>query len=101
MLNELTIAEAARRVRAKEISARALTQACIDRVKQVDGKVKAFLSYNEADALAQADAIVREGRADIVLLARQMLRDPYFALHAGAELGSDVRWPDQYLRAKN
>lgn len=61
MLNELTIAEAARRVRAKEISARALTQACIDRVKQVDGKVKAFLSYDEADALAQADAIDRNG----------------------------------------
>ncbi len=49
----------------------------------------------------QADAIVREGRADIVLLARQMLRDPYFALHAGRELGADVHWPDQYLRAKN
>ena len=50
---------------------------------------------------AQADAIVRQGRADIVLLARQMLRDPYFPLHAGGELGADVRWPDQYLRAKN
>ena len=50
---------------------------------------------------AQADAIVREGRADIVLLARQMLRDPYFALHAARELGADIRWPDQYLRAKN
>ena len=50
---------------------------------------------------AQADAIVREGRADIVLLARQMLRDPYFALHAARELGAEVQWPDQYLRAKN
>ena len=50
---------------------------------------------------AQADAIVREGRADIVLLARQMLRDPYFALHAARELGADVRWPDQYLRARS
>src|SRR5215217_7607796 len=61
MLNELTIAEAARRVRAKEISARALTQACIDRVKKVDGEVKAFLSYDEANALAQADSIDRDG----------------------------------------
>ena len=50
---------------------------------------------------AQADAIIREGRADLVLLARQMLRDPYFPLHAARELGADVRWPDQYLRAKN
>src|SRR5688572_32600495 len=57
MLNQLTIAEAARRVRSKEISARELTQACIDRVKKVDGEVKAFLSYDEADALAQAAAI--------------------------------------------
>src|ERR1051325_2482239 len=57
MLNELTIAEAARRVRAKEISARDLMQACIDRVKKVDGQVKAFMSYDEGDALAQAAAI--------------------------------------------
>src|SRR3954471_8702703 len=57
MLNELTIAEAARRVRSKEISARELVQACIDRVKKVDGQLKAFMSYDEADALAQAAAI--------------------------------------------
>lgn len=49
---------------------------------------------------AQAEGIIAEGRADIVLLARQMLRDPYFALHAAKELGGDVRWPEQYLRAK-
>src|SRR5262245_4395535 len=57
MLNELTIAEAARRVRSKEISARELVQACSDRVKKVDGQVKAFMSYDESDALAQADSI--------------------------------------------
>ena len=50
---------------------------------------------------AQADAIIREGRADLVFLARQMLRDPYFPLHAARELGGEVRWPDQYLRARN
>ena len=47
----------ARRVRSKEISARELVAACIDRVKAVDGRVKAFMSYDEADALAQAAAI--------------------------------------------
>src|SRR5207253_8424597 len=57
MLNQLTIAEAARRVRSKEIPARELVQSCIDRVKQVDDRVKAFMSYDEADALAQAAAI--------------------------------------------
>jgi 2,4-dienoyl-CoA reductase-like NADH-dependent reductase (Old Yellow Enzyme family) len=48
----------------------------------------------------QADAILREGSADVVLLAREMLRDPYFPLHAAKTLGIDVKWPDQYARAK-
>ncbi len=48
----------------------------------------------------QADAIVAEGRADLVLLGRQFLRDPYWGLHAAAALGVDHPWPDQYLRAK-
>jgi 2,4-dienoyl-CoA reductase-like NADH-dependent reductase (Old Yellow Enzyme family) len=48
----------------------------------------------------QADEIIRAGRADIVLLAREMLRDPYFPLRAAGELGEEVRWPEQYLRAK-
>lgn len=48
----------------------------------------------------QADEIIREGRADMVFLAREMLRDPYWPLHAAAALGVDVAWPPQYLRAK-
>lgn len=48
----------------------------------------------------QAEAIIAEEKADAVLLARQFLRDPYFPLHAAQELGVDVKWPDQYLRAK-
>ena len=48
----------------------------------------------------QADDIIREGRADIVLLAREELRDPYFPLHAAKALGVDVPWPKQYERAK-
>jgi 2,4-dienoyl-CoA reductase-like NADH-dependent reductase (Old Yellow Enzyme family) len=48
---------------------------------------------------AQAEAVVAGGKADIVLLAREMLRDPYWPLHAARVLGVDVRWPDQYLRA--
>ena len=49
---------------------------------------------------AQADEIIRDGNADLVLLAREFLRDPYFPLHAAAELGRDIEWPKQYLRAK-
>lgn len=48
----------------------------------------------------QAEEIVRDGSADAVLLAREFLRDPYFPLHAARELGVDVKWPDQYGRAK-
>lgn len=47
----------------------------------------------------QADAIIRAGRADCVLLARELLRDPYFPLRAARELGQIVPWPAQYLRA--
>jgi 2,4-dienoyl-CoA reductase-like NADH-dependent reductase (Old Yellow Enzyme family) len=50
-------------------------------------------------APAQADQIIRNDQADIVLLARQMLRDPYWPLHAAQELGQVAPWPRQYLRA--
>jgi 2,4-dienoyl-CoA reductase-like NADH-dependent reductase (Old Yellow Enzyme family) len=48
---------------------------------------------------AQADAIVAQGNADLVLLAREFLRDPYWPLHAATALGESASWPDQYLRA--
>jgi 2,4-dienoyl-CoA reductase-like NADH-dependent reductase (Old Yellow Enzyme family) len=47
----------------------------------------------------QANEIVALGRADCVLLARELLRDPYWPLHAARELGQKVAWPAQYLRA--
>lgn len=49
---------------------------------------------------AEAESIIAEGRADMVLLAREILRDPYFPLHAAHELGADIKWPVQYERAK-
>ncbi|MGC3964444.1 MAG: NADH:flavin oxidoreductase/NADH oxidase [Rhodocyclaceae bacterium] len=48
---------------------------------------------------AQADHIIRTGQADIVLLARELLRDPYWPLHAAQALGQQQSWPTQYLRA--
>jgi 2,4-dienoyl-CoA reductase-like NADH-dependent reductase (Old Yellow Enzyme family) len=48
----------------------------------------------------QADAIVRDGQADLVLLARELLRDPYWPLHAATALGVEVPWPSQYERAR-
>jgi 2,4-dienoyl-CoA reductase-like NADH-dependent reductase (Old Yellow Enzyme family) len=48
----------------------------------------------------QAERIVAAGQADAILLARALLADPYWPLHAARELGADVPWPEQYLRAK-
>jgi 2,4-dienoyl-CoA reductase-like NADH-dependent reductase (Old Yellow Enzyme family) len=49
----------------------------------------------------QADSLIRNQRADVVLLGRQLLRDPYWPLHAAAALGyRDLApIPPQYLRA--
>jgi 2,4-dienoyl-CoA reductase-like NADH-dependent reductase (Old Yellow Enzyme family) len=47
----------------------------------------------------QADAIIRDGSADMVLLAREFLRDPYFPLHAAKGLGVEMTPPFQYKRA--
>jgi 2,4-dienoyl-CoA reductase-like NADH-dependent reductase (Old Yellow Enzyme family) len=50
-------------------------------------------------APAQADHIIRSGQADLVLLARELLRDPYWPLRAARELGVPTPWPAQYLRS--
>jgi 2,4-dienoyl-CoA reductase-like NADH-dependent reductase (Old Yellow Enzyme family) len=49
---------------------------------------------------SQADQTVRSGQADVVFLARQLLREPYWPLLAARALGHDIRWPPQYDRAK-
>jgi aspartyl-tRNA(Asn)/glutamyl-tRNA(Gln) amidotransferase subunit A len=56
MLNQLTISELAAKLSRREISAREVTQACLNQIQRVDGEIHAFLSYDEKDALAQADA---------------------------------------------
>jgi 2,4-dienoyl-CoA reductase-like NADH-dependent reductase (Old Yellow Enzyme family) len=48
---------------------------------------------------ADAEAIVADGRADLVVLARELLRDPYWPLFAARALGAEAPWPSQYLRA--
>lgn len=48
----------------------------------------------------QSEDIIARGHADMVLLAREFLRNPYFPLQAAKELGADMDWPAQYLRAK-
>ncbi len=49
----------------------------------------------------QAEDILVNDKADLILMARESLRDPYFPLSVAGELNVDVQWPAQYLRAKN
>jgi 2,4-dienoyl-CoA reductase-like NADH-dependent reductase (Old Yellow Enzyme family) len=48
----------------------------------------------------QAEQIIAADQADIVLLARELLRNPYWPLVAARQLQADIEWPEQYLRAK-
>jgi 2,4-dienoyl-CoA reductase-like NADH-dependent reductase (Old Yellow Enzyme family) len=48
----------------------------------------------------QADHILRTGQADMVFLARELLRDPYWPLRAADQLRQSGPWPKQYLRAR-
>ena len=48
----------------------------------------------------QANDIIHHGQADLIALARELLRDPYWPMHAARELHYDLTWPPQYVRAK-
>ncbi|HXE41715.1 MAG TPA: Asp-tRNA(Asn)/Glu-tRNA(Gln) amidotransferase subunit GatA, partial [Candidatus Baltobacteraceae bacterium] len=60
MLNQLTISELATKLSKREVSSREITQACLDQIARVDGKIHAFISHDDKDALAQADAADKE-----------------------------------------
>jgi len=47
---------------------------------------------------AQAEKILDDGDADVILLARELLRNPYWPIHAQTELDGEAEWPDQYKR---
>lgn len=66
-------------------SAHAATQAPVSAVGQITNA-------------QQAEEIVASGEVDVVMMARQLLRDPYFPLRAAHELGVEVGWPRQYER---
>ena len=68
------------------------------RIKDTTPMLTAAVGFITAPA--QADQIIRTEQADMVLLAREMLRDPYWPLRAARVLGHEVAWPNQYLRAK-
>ncbi|MDR3457844.1 MAG: Asp-tRNA(Asn)/Glu-tRNA(Gln) amidotransferase subunit GatA [Verrucomicrobiae bacterium] len=60
MLNQLTISELTAKLAQRDVSAREAMQSCLDRIARVDGKIHAFISHDDADALAQADAADQE-----------------------------------------
>ncbi len=60
MLNQLTISELTAKLAKREVSARDAMQSCVNQTKRVEEKIHAFISYDEADALAQADAADKE-----------------------------------------
>jgi aspartyl-tRNA(Asn)/glutamyl-tRNA(Gln) amidotransferase subunit A len=60
MPNRLTIHELAPKLAKREVSARELMKSCLDQIARVDGKIHAFISHDDKDALAQADAADKE-----------------------------------------
>ncbi|GAB3557905.1 NADH:flavin oxidoreductase/NADH oxidase [Spirosoma fluminis] len=69
-----------------------------ERIKRETGILTAAVGL--ITSVEQAETILASGQADLILLAREFLRDPYFPLHAAHKLGEDIRWPVQYERAK-
>ena len=67
------------------------------RVKRESGIATAAVGLITSPA--QADHVIRSGQADIVLLGREILRNPYWPLAAAQALGQVTAWPHQYLRA--
>src|SRR5438552_18022029 len=76
MLNQLTISDLTARLAKREISAHEVTQACLDQIKRVDGQIHAFLSYDAADALAQAAAVDKTVAAGTSLTEHPLLGVP-------------------------
>ncbi|TKB98772.1 NADH:flavin oxidoreductase/NADH oxidase [Pedobacter cryophilus] len=48
----------------------------------------------------EAESILQQGKADMIFMAREFIRDPYFALRAAHQLEANVKWPIQYERGK-
>ena len=69
-----------------------------EQVKQKSGIMTSAVGF--ITTAIEAEKIITGQQADLVLLARQYLRDPYFPLHAAKELSADIEWPVQYVRAK-
>jgi 2,4-dienoyl-CoA reductase-like NADH-dependent reductase (Old Yellow Enzyme family) len=69
-----------------------------EKIKKESGMLTAAVGI--ITTAAEGEQILQEQQADLIIMARQFLRDPYFPLHAAKELSVDLPWPVQYERAK-
>lgn len=69
-----------------------------ERIKKEAGIMTAAVGL--ITTAAQAESILADQQADLIIMARQFLREPYFPLHAAHDMGIDIAWPPQYDRAK-
>jgi 2,4-dienoyl-CoA reductase-like NADH-dependent reductase (Old Yellow Enzyme family) len=69
-----------------------------DRIKKETGMRTGAVGL--ITTVEEAEGVLRDGSADMVFMARELLRDPYFPLHAAKALEVDAVWPVQYERAK-
>src|SRR6266481_136732 len=76
MLNELTISELISKSSQREVSAREAAQACLDQIGRVEDKIRAFISYDVQDALAQADTADKAIGSGVTHAARPLLGVP-------------------------
>ncbi len=76
MLNQLTISDLVGRLARREMSSREIMQACLERIQRVDGQLHAFISWDAADALAQAEAADRTIAAGETHAQRPLLGIP-------------------------
>src|SRR5437667_11762873 len=76
MLNQLTITELATKLARRELSSREIVQACLEQIQRVDGQMRAFITYEAEDALAQADAADKAISSGVTHQERPLLGIP-------------------------
>lgn len=69
-----------------------------ERIKKETGMITGAVGL--ITSTEQAEEILATDKADLILIARESLRNPYFPMNAAKELGEDFVWPNQYLRAR-